>query len=255
MKSIKCRGRRDEVKFCATESSHSQLRANAAVVSSRLLEWSDLLATHALLELLDCRYIALVRARVNCIERRYCLLPALAASCSPRTAEMSLFGDDNGDELPSKTPRRPQSSSLFDAGAGSSVKPSPSLFDDGNGGESPWDMPTPRKASRGEMIRNLLGPGEVPESYVDAFDVLLDSGERSGQNISGEAAKKLLASARLPSVEQARLLKLVAPGGAEPTGLSRSEFNVLLALIALTQEGSEEVSLDTVDERRSGKLD
>ena len=46
-------------------------------------------------------------------------------------------------------------------------------------------------------------------------------------------------------------MALVAPGGANELDLGRNEFNVLLALGGLAQEG-EVVSLDGVDERRRG---
>ena len=165
---------------------------------------------------------------------------------------MSLFGDDtNGD--PSSVPAsRPSAKSLFDD-AGNQRPASHStnsLFaDDGNAhGDSPWMMPTPKKAARSELIRNLLPPSDVPDSYVDAFDAILASGERSGANVSNAAVRKLLDSADLPSHERTRLIGLVAPDGAS-NGLERGAFNVLLALIGLSKEG-EDASLDGVDERR-----
>ena len=62
----------------------------------------------------------------------------------------------------------------------------------------------------------------------------------------------MLESSRVNADEQARLIKLVTPTGSEGGGLGRSEFNVLLALIGLSQEG-EEATLDSVDERRKSE--
>ena len=100
------------------------------------------------------------------------------------------------------------------------------------------------------MIKNLLPARDVPGSYVDAYDTIIESGERTGMNLSAGAISKLLQNSNLSSSEQNRLLKVVSPAGHEHSGLGRQEFNVLLALIGLAQEG-EEATLDGVDERRS----
>jgi sorting nexin-8 len=101
------------------------------------------------------------------------------------------------------------------------------------------------------MLKDLLPPGEVPESYVEAFDAVLgeDSGATNGR-ISTAGVTRTMAAAKLAADEQARIAGLVSPTEG---GLGRGEFNVLLALIGLAQEG-EMVSLDSVDERRRGKL-
>jgi hypothetical protein len=64
---------------------------------------------------------------------------------------------------------------------------------------------------------------------------------------------KVFAAARLPADQQARIMAIVVPAAGPDIALGRSEFNVLLALIGLAQEG-EVVSLDGVDERRKSEL-
>ncbi|UKZ53049.1 hypothetical protein TrVGV298_006836 [Trichoderma virens] len=164
---------------------------------------------------------------------------------------MSLFGDeptDNGPALGS-SPRRggARSSGLFDDEPASG-RNSSSLFDDGSGASSPWDMPTPRKQqSRAELIRNLLPASDVPESYIETFDAVVREDGHDGQ-VTASGIAKLFAVARLDADSQARIMSLVAPGGSD-VSLSRNEFNVVLALIGLAQEG-DIISLDGVDERR-----
>jgi sorting nexin-8 len=162
---------------------------------------------------------------------------------------MSLFDDD--DDLPS---RPKQSASLFDddpkpAGKG--------LFtDDFQGGESsPWAFPTPKKAARGSLVKSLLPASDVPDSYIDAFDSLLETGEGAGagSRLSVQDLRKLVGSSGLPSDTQSKILDVVSQPDQETTGLGRNEFNVLFALIGLAQEG-EEVTLDSVDERKKSKL-
>jgi sorting nexin-8 len=115
-------------------------------------------------------------------------------------------------------------------------------------------MPTPKKVARQNMVKNLLPATDVPESYVDAFDTVLNGSDKTGVGISLAGVKKILQSSKLSSDKQSRILKFVVPGGQENTnGLGRSEFNVLLALIGLGQEG-EDITLDGVDERRRSKL-
>jgi len=114
-------------------------------------------------------------------------------------------------------------------------------------------MPTPKKAARQDLVKSLLQPKDVPESYVDAYDKTLASCDGVGGGIDLTEIKKILESSRLNPTVQAQVLNLVLPGGKESVaGLGRSEFNVLLALIGLGQEG-EDVTLDGVDERRRSK--
>jgi sorting nexin-8 len=158
---------------------------------------------------------------------------------------MSLFGDE---DVPT---RAKQSSSLFDDDA----KPAGSgLFADELGGnDSPWDFPTPKKPARGSLVKSLLSAVDVPE-YIDAFDGLMEAGERAGNGISIDGAKRLLASSGISSDVQAKILEIVSQPGQESAGLGRSEFNVLFALIGLAQEGDDgEVTLDSVDERKRSR--
>lgn len=126
------------------------------------------------------------------------------------------------------------------------------LFADDDPGSdgSPWDLPTPRKQqTRADLIRNLLPASEVPDSYVEAFDTVVREDGSGGRVASGGVARTL-AAAKLGADAQARIMGIVAPGGSsDGVSLGRGEFNVLLALIGLAQEG-ETVSLDGVDERR-----
>jgi len=160
---------------------------------------------------------------------------------------MSLFGDD--DALPSRS----RSSALFDdEPTPAAVKTSTSLFADdvGAGDDSPWGFPTPKKAARGNLVKTLLPPGDVPDTYIDAYDTLLAS---SGDKIGLDAVHKLLQDAGVSSEDKSRILRIVVPDGQEPAqGLGRGEFNVLFALVGLAQEG-EDVTLDSVDERRRSK--
>ena len=153
---------------------------------------------------------------------------------------MSLFGE------PSPTESAPANSkSLFgnEPAAASSI----SLFDDDANG-SPWSMPTPKKQARQNLLKSLLPATDVPESYVDAFDIVVEQ-EGSGA-VSYEAVESILRSCSLSTADQTRILGFVAPNGRGSFNpLGRSEFNVLLALIGLAQEG-EDLSLDGVDERR-----
>lgn len=157
---------------------------------------------------------------------------------------MSLFGDDD-DAAP-----RASQSTLFndDHRPGAKTSNSNSLFDDFHGGgESPWTFPTPKKAARGSVVKSLLPASDVPEAYIDAYDGLIESGKGSGSGLGLDAVQDLLQDSGIPSDTQRRILDIVSqPGRLE---LQRGEFNVLLALIGLAQEG-DDVTLDSVDERK-----
>ena len=174
---------------------------------------------------------------------------------------MSLFGTSptgNDDEPSVASPRKNggggRGGSLFDEPEASHRTSSNSLFADDDGGDdSPWSMPTPRKQqSRADMVRNLLPPSDVPDSYIETFDTMVaQSGVRS---ITSDGVAKVFSAARLSDAStQSRIVSLVAPdAGGDGVNLGRSEFNVLMALVGLAQEG-EIISLDSVDERRRSK--
>ncbi|PGH13855.1 hypothetical protein AJ79_03423 [Helicocarpus griseus UAMH5409] len=165
---------------------------------------------------------------------------------------MSLFGSPPEDTpVPKANSASRSKSSLFSDRPAFGAHSSSSLFaDDGPGDSSPWNSPNPKRAARHELVKMLLPATEVPEGYVDAYDVVLDSGDRHGSGIAVEGARKVLRDTGLSSEEQATILNMVVPGGRDPpNGLGRGEFNVLLALIGLAQEG-EDLTFDTIDERR-----
>jgi len=166
---------------------------------------------------------------------------------------MSLFGSSPPAEGAPKS-RPEQKSSLFDDDQAPAAKANGGLFDnDTANGDSPWDMPTPKKASKGDLLKTLLPASAVPESYIDAFDTLGASEYKSdGGKVSIGGLRRVLEGSRVSTDEQKHILDLVT-GGEESSGIGRNEFNVLMALVGLTQE-NEEASLDSVDERRSSKL-
>ncbi|OAA53162.1 sorting nexin Mvp1 [Cordyceps fumosorosea ARSEF 2679] len=176
---------------------------------------------------------------------------------------MSLFGTSptEGDAL--STPNRQRGrggAGLFDddthppAGGGGLFNDAEHHGEQGNGSaaDSPWDMPTPRKhQSRAELIRRLLPASDVPDIYIETFDtVVRQDGDASGRVTSGGIAS-IFATARIDADAQATIMSLLAAGGnASDLTLGRAEFNVLLGLVGLAQEG-DIISLDGVDERRS----
>ena len=166
---------------------------------------------------------------------------------------MSLFGSSPDESSLISQTRRPESKSLFDDQVTPGAVPSSSLFDDSTGGPSPWDLPTPKKAGKSDLVKTLLPASTVPESYVDVYDTLLESGFKTcSASVSLSGVQKIYEGAGIDSAEQARILRLVTSGQnveKGQKGLGRSEFNVLLALIALSQQ-DEEATLDGVDERR-----
>lgn len=168
---------------------------------------------------------------------------------------MSLFGEPEQDEAPSTRSSQLARSrhSLFDEE--NSTAASKSLFQDddvaGSGAASPWALPTPRKQrSRAELLQNILPASDAPESYIEAFDDMLRE-YGSGGKVTAGGVMRVLAAAKLGADAQAKIINIISPGGGE-LSLGRNEFNVLLGLIGLAQEG-ETVSLDGVDERRRSK--
>ncbi|KAL2123716.1 hypothetical protein VTJ04DRAFT_81 [Mycothermus thermophilus] len=126
--------------------------------------------------------------------------------------------------------------------------------DDDAASDSPWDIPAPRKPlSRADILRTLLPSSEVPEAYVAAFDAVAAEDHYSASHpsrIGPGGLARTLAAAKLSADDQARIMSVISAGGnPDDVELDRNQFNVLLALIGLAQEG-EPVSLDGVDERR-----
>ncbi|KAH0287642.1 hypothetical protein M436DRAFT_78073 [Aureobasidium namibiae CBS 147.97] len=168
---------------------------------------------------------------------------------------MSLFG-----ESPPPTPAaRQNKSSLFDdheQPAARSTSNNSGLFaETGNpdDGQSPWDFPVPKKQNstrqRGDLIKTLLPPSDVPESYVNLFDTLLSQSTAHGA-ITLAQIKTLLSQSSIGQPEQSKILDLISATDADNSRvLGRGEVNVVFALIGLAQEG-EELGLDAVDERR-----
>lgn len=167
---------------------------------------------------------------------------------------MSLFG--TSPEEPSAVSSTSKSkSSLFadePAGGGSS-----SLFadDTGEDSSSPWNPQTntAKRTARRDLVRTLLPATDVPESYVDAYDLILNSGDRVGSGVGLTSIREILSSSDLTASDQGKIFNLVISADHESSGgLGRPEFNVLLALIGLAQEG-EDLSFDAVDDHRKSQ--
>lgn len=155
---------------------------------------------------------------------------------------MSLFGDEDSDFATSRSQKK--TNALFDESAAQSTN---SLFDDAAAGnDAGWGF-TPKKAGgRGDQVKSLLANAAVPDSYVDAYDALLATGQAAGAGVSVDGARIVMSEAGLPEGKKAQILRVV---GEQKTSLGRNEFLVLMALIGLAQE-EDELSLDAVDERR-----
>lgn len=154
---------------------------------------------------------------------------------------MSLFGESPPRETQAK-------SSLFDDRP--TNKPGAGLFADEGPNGSPWDMPTPKKNARRNLVKSLLASSDVPDKYIETFDALLekDAGAGGGGTVSIATLRAFVGQCRIKPADANKVMEIVAGGGA--TSLGRSEVNVLLALIGLAQE-DEELSLDAVDERKN----
>lgn len=173
---------------------------------------------------------------------------------------MSLFGtsptsptenEHSAIASPVRNPGGRGGGGLFDNEA-PQQKSSGGLFDNGDdAGDSPWSMPTPRKQqSRSQIVRSLLPSSDVPDSYIETFDTVSEG----ASSVSSDGVAKVFAAARLAEpATQTRIVTLVAPdANGDDVHLNREEFNVLMALVGLAQEG-EVINLDGVDERRKSK--
>lgn len=173
---------------------------------------------------------------------------------------MSLFGTSPDDPSMGDSVHQRSRSSLFadeplpgGAGAGNSANlGSSSLFadDDGFQSSSPWNSNANKRAARHELVKTLLPDADVPESYIDAYDLVLNEGDRVGGVVGLTSVREILSSSGLSASDQAKIFNLVVSGdGDSANGLGRGQFNVLLALIGLAQEG-EDLTFDAVDDRR-----
>ncbi|KAL4968245.1 sorting nexin Mvp1 [Aspergillus stella-maris] len=164
-----------------------------------------------------------------------------------------VAGEQAHDSTPD--PGRRSKASLFDdepsfGGGGANNFGGSSLFADDDGLSSPWSHSTAKRTSREQLVKTLLPDSDVPESYIDAYDLVLSAGERAGSGAGLTSVRELLSGGGLSATNQAKILNLVLSGDTDRSnGLSRGEFNVLLALIGLAQEG-EDLTFDTVDDRR-----
>jgi sorting nexin-8 len=165
---------------------------------------------------------------------------------------MSLFGSSPDEPAPIASNSRSKTS-LFDDEPSPAPGSKSSLFaDDDAPGASPWGMPTPKKAARGELIRNLLPASDVPDLYIDLFDSIIKGDDQVGGKINAAGIVKVLSAGNLGADDQSRIMSIVSSSG-QLSDIGRNEFNVLLALIGLAQE-HEDITLDSVDERRRSKL-
>lgn len=164
---------------------------------------------------------------------------------------MSLFGTSPDESTPAQAPK--SRLSLFDDEPSPAAGAKSSLFadDDSAPGASPWGMPTPKKAAQGGLVKNLLSAAEVPDSYIDTFDELLNDGNGSGGKLTAAGISKVLSGSKLGADQQSRIVSIITSGGPI-SDITRNEFNVLLALIGLAQE-HEDITLDGVDERRKSQ--
>lgn len=156
---------------------------------------------------------------------------------------MSLFGDDDAGFGSPKAQKK--TNALFDEPASNQ---SSSLFADEDttaGNDADWGF-TPKKAGRGDPVKSLLANTNVPDSYVDAYDALVETGHNKEGGVDVEGVQLVMGEAGLRDMTKINILKIVGPA---KHALSRNEFFVVMALIGLAQE-KEELSLDAVDERR-----
>ncbi|KAI9833259.1 MAG: Sorting nexin mvp1 [Phylliscum demangeonii] len=160
---------------------------------------------------------------------------------------MSLFGESPDEAAPAK------SVTLFDERHSAASQQSLFAEESQENATSTWSLATSKRPSPADLVKNLLPTAEVPERYVDLYDQTFESDSLSG-GISLTGLRKVLQASGLAAHVQAQILRVVVPeelGSAQAIGqgVGRGQFNVLLALIGLGQEG-EEATLDAVDERR-----
>ncbi|KAL4748545.1 hypothetical protein BDW72DRAFT_205515 [Aspergillus terricola var. indicus] len=180
-------------------------------------------------------------------------IASLLHRAAHRSSPMSLFGTPPDDSPAADSARKSKSSLFADEptfGTGSTNFGGSSLFADDDDLGSPWNSNTAKRTSKQQLVKTLLPDSDVPESYIDAYDLVLSAGERAGTGVGLTTVRELLSGGGLSATDQAKILNLVLSGDTDRSnGLGRGEFNVLLALIGLAQEG-EDLTFDTVDDRR-----
>ena len=100
---------------------------------------------------------------------------------------MSLFGSSPDDSSLANQAAQPEHKSLFGETKRPGTTSSAALFDDNaESGPSPWKFWT------SDLVKTLLPASDVPESYIDAYDILLESGYKVGAGwVSLAGAKKV----------------------------------------------------------------
>ncbi|KAB8261566.1 hypothetical protein BDV32DRAFT_38043 [Aspergillus pseudonomiae] len=169
---------------------------------------------------------------------------------------MSLFGTSPEDSSAGSSAHRSKSSLFADEpslGTGSNANlGSSSLFadDDDLGSGSPWNSNANKRTARHKLVKTLLSDSDAPESYIDAYDLVLSTGDRVGAGIGLTSVREILSGSGISASDQGKIFNIVVSGDIDSAnGLGRGEFNVLLALVGLAQEG-EDLTLDAVDDRR-----
>ncbi|KAF8465330.1 hypothetical protein BDZ91DRAFT_776676 [Kalaharituber pfeilii] len=129
------------------------------------------------------------------------------------------------------------------------------LFDDMGDGDI-WALPAPR--SHTGLIKTLLteANSNLPAAYGEMFERVMADYPAGGfaGGISPAGVKRILEEAGLDedSGTGRRIKETIIPPGISPgveVSVGKGEFNVLLAMVGLAQEG-EDVSIDGVDDRR-----
>lgn len=169
---------------------------------------------------------------------------------------MSLFGTSPEDSPLANSAQRSKASLFADEPPyGSNTgNASSSLFADDDSSGSPWMSNTNKRTSKEEIVKTLLPDSDVPESYIDAYDLALSAGDRVGTGVGLTSVREILSGSGLSATDQAKILNLVISGDSDSSnGLGRGEFSVLLALVGLAQEG-EDLTFDAVDDRRKSEL-
>ncbi|KAL4742433.1 hypothetical protein BDV11DRAFT_202733 [Aspergillus similis] len=208
-------------------------------------EWQDLLVQNG--------YFTVPVAVEQATMERTPFLTSLLHRAAHRSSPMSLFGTSPDDSPAADSARRSKTSLFADEpafGTGSANFGGSSLFADDDDLGSPWNSNTAKRTSKQQLVKTLLPDSDVPETYIDAYDLVLSAGERAGTGVGLTTVRELLSGGGLSATDQAKILNLVLSGDTDRSnGLGRGEFNVLLALIGLAQEG-EDLTFDTVDDRR-----